>query len=424
MAGSLVSTFRVMAFYPGRTMLCSVLVLISLYACGGKQSSESESNDHHVPAGNDSLRHFYTTDEFVMGADLSYANEILDHGGVYRDSGSVKDPYLIFAEYGTNTVRLRLWNNPVITMQVYGPSGTQKYNDLPDVARSAEAVKGLRMAVALDFHYSDYWADAGWQEIPEAWKAIRELSVLQDSVYTFTKRTLVYLNERGLMPELVQIGNEINCGMLYSNAPAGFPALNACNGNWKNLGSVINKAVQAVREVSKSSDVQARIILHIAQPENVEWWFDNIIASGGVTDFDIVGFSYYGLWSSVPLTQISTQVTRFQIRYGKDIMVMETAYPWTLENADSYANIFGPSSVEQGYPATPEGQKNYMIDLTQEVITGGGKGLFYWEPDWITSGLKDKWGTGSSWENNAFFDFNGNALPVFTFMTYKYEFGN
>ena len=105
-------------------------------------------------------------------------------------------------------------------------------------------------------------------------------------------------------------------------------------------------------------------------------------------------------------------------------MIMETAYPWTMENADSYANIFGTSSLVQGYPATPEGQKDYLIELTQKVIAGGGKGIFYWEPAWITSQLKDKWGTGSSWENNAFFDFNGNALPAFDFMTYKYDFGN
>jgi arabinogalactan endo-1,4-beta-galactosidase len=418
------STFKVTALNHGRVIPFFFIALITLYACDSKKINEAGNNDNHGPAENDSLHHYYTVDEFVMGADLSYVNEVLDHGGVYRDSGSVTDPYQIFADYGTNVVRLRIWHNPEITMQVYGASGTELYNDLLDAAKSIAKVKALGMSAAVDFHYSDYWADAGWQEIPKAWKAIRDIGVLRDSVYQYTKKSLLYLNQNGLMPEMVQIGNEINCGMLYSNAPSGFPALNACNGNWKNLGSVINKAVQAVREVSESSDIKTRIILHIAQPENVEWWFDNITTAGGVTDFDIVGFSYYDLWSRVPLVDISTQVARFRVKFSRDVMIMETAYPWTMENADSYANIFGTSSLVQGYPATPEGQKDYLIELTQKVIAGGGTGIFYWEPAWITSQLKDKWGTGSSWENNAFFDFNGNALPAFDFMTYKYDFGN
>jgi arabinogalactan endo-1,4-beta-galactosidase len=403
----------------GRLVAFSFIALITLYACDGKKINEAANNGNHGSSENGSTRHFYDIDEFVMGADLSYVNEVLDHDGVYRDSGSVKDPYLIFAGYGSNAVRLRVWHHPEITLQVYGASGTQLYNDLGDAAKSIGKARALGMAVIIDFHYSDYWADAGWQEIPKAWKAVRNMGVLQDSVYQYTKKCLLFLNENGLMPEMVQIGNEINCGMLYSNAPSGFPALNACNGNWKNLGGVINRAVQAVREVSLSSDIKTRIILHIAQPENVEWWFNNITAAGGVTDFDIIGFSYYGLWSRVPLAEIGTQVARFRVKFGRDVMIMETAYPWTMENADNYANIFGPSSLVQGYPATPEGQKNYLIELTQQVITGGGKGIFYWEPAWITSNLKDKWGTGSSWENNAFFDFNGNALPAFEFMTYK-----
>jgi arabinogalactan endo-1,4-beta-galactosidase len=63
-----------------------------------------------------------------------------------------------------------------------------------------------------------------------------------------------------------------------------------------------------------------------------------------------------------------------------------------------------------------------MKDLTQEVIRGGGSGIMYWEPAWISSSLRDRWGTGSSWENNAFFDFSGNALPVFEYMTHRYTF--
>jgi len=118
-----------------------------------------------------------------MGADLSYVNQILDHGGIYKDSGEIRDPYRIFRENGTNLVRLRLWHNPVWTKEVYGDQGTQLYNDLADVEKSIEAAKTQGMAVLLDFHYSDTWADPGKQIPPAAWKNIRDLDVLRDSVY-------------------------------------------------------------------------------------------------------------------------------------------------------------------------------------------------------------------------------------------------
>ena len=167
-----------------------------------------------------------------------------------------------------------------------------------------------------------------------------------------------------------------------------------------------------------------RIILHVAQPEHVGWWFDNVTTAGGVTDFDIIGFSYYSPWSSEPLAAISEHVAAWRRDFGRDVMLVETAYPWTLRNADSYGNIFGSSALEDGYPASVEGQRSYMIDLTQEVIDGGGTGVFYWEPAWITSSMKDLWGTGSSWENNTLFDFQGRAHGGFDFYTHAYDFGS
>jgi arabinogalactan endo-1,4-beta-galactosidase len=167
--------------------------------------------------------------DFYFGADLSYVNQILDHGGVYKDDGEIRSPYKIFGDNGANLIRLRLWHNPTWTKEVYGASGTQLYNNLADVEKSIRLAKEQGMSVLLDFHYSDTWADPGKQEIPKAWQQITELSVLKDSVYQYTFKTLAYLDDKGLMPELVQIGNETNCGMLYTNAAAGFPSCNVCN---------------------------------------------------------------------------------------------------------------------------------------------------------------------------------------------------
>jgi arabinogalactan endo-1,4-beta-galactosidase len=273
----------------------------------------------------------------------------------------------------------------------------------------------------LDFHFSDTWADPGKQYIPAAWKDIVDIDVLKDSVYNYTLKTLQYLQGKNLLPEFVQLGNETNCGMMYSDALPGFPSCNVCNGSWENMGAVLNAGVKAVRDVATTSTIKTKIILHVADPKNVEWWFDNIKSKGKITDFDVVGFSYYPLWhTTVPLDQISNRVLAFKSRYSKMVMILETAYPWTTAAADSYNNHFGNITPLSGFPYSQHGQYDLMVKLTQEVKDGGGDGIFYWEPAWISSPMKDLWGTGSSWENCAFFDFDGNRHKGFDFMKFEY----
>lgn len=359
--------------------------------------------------------------EFHFGADLSYVNQILDHGGSYRDEGEVRDPYRIFSDHGATLVRVRLWHSPDWTRTVYDPPSVQRYHDLSDVERTIANAKQYGMQVLLDFHYSDVWADPGHQEIPAAWKDITDIATLKDSVYQYTFKVLSALESKGLLPEFVQTGNEINCGMLFTDSPPQFPACDACNGAWDNLAEVINSAIAAVRDVSAASSAETRVILHVADPKNVEWWFDNI-TSHGVTDFDIIGFSYYPLWhTTVPLDQLGDQVRTFSQRYDKPVMVLETAYPWTTSGADGYNNIFGGQTPIEGYPFTQEGQLNMMKAITQEVKNGGGAGVIYWEPAWITSNMRDLWGTGSAWENCTFFDFDGNAISSIDYMKADYE---
>lgn len=357
--------------------------------------------------------------DFLFGADLSYVNQVLDFGGTFKVSGAVTNPYKIFKDNGTNMVRLRLWHNPVWTKEVYGEDGTQLYSDIMDVANAIEAARQQQLKVLLDFHFSDTWADPGNQKIPAAWQDIRNITVLRDSVYNYTSKTLNYLKTRSLLPEYIQLGNETNCGMLYTNAPAGFPACNGCNGQWTNLRTVIKAGIQAIKDVAPDS----KIILHVADPVNVDWWFTNVMNGVEVNNFDIIGFSYYPLWhTGVPLLQISNNIAAFKSKFGKDIMILETAYPWTTAGNDSYTNLFGGQTALSGYPYTNAGQLALMKALTQEVIDGGGIGLIYWEPAWITSDMKDLWGTGSAWENNTFFDYSGELNSGIQFMTHTYKF--
>jgi arabinogalactan endo-1,4-beta-galactosidase len=386
-----------------KMMMSGLLFTLLLFVSGCKDST------HTDPTPVETKLTYY-------GADLSYANQILDHGGVFKDGGEARTPYKIFKDHGTNLVRLRLWHNPAWTKELYGASGTQLYNDLYDVEKSIKLSKEQGLQVLLDFHYSDSWADPARQDVPAAWADITDIAVLKDSVYNYTFKVLSYLNGKGLMPELVQVGNETNCGMMFTNAKAEFPTCNVCNGQWSQMGGVINKAIDAIKNVSAVSSIKTKIILHVADPKNVTWWFDNITTKGGVSNFDIVGFSYYPIWhTTVAINDISTNVSAFKSKYNKDVMIMETAFPWTPDGDDSYNNQFGGTTPFPSYPFTQQGQLDLMKKLVQEMKDGGGIGVIVWEPDWITSTMKDSWGTGSSFENCAFFDFEGNTVKGIDF---------
>jgi arabinogalactan endo-1,4-beta-galactosidase len=133
---------------------------------------------------------------FLFGADLSYVNQILEKGGVYRRNGNTEDPYQIFAAAGANLSRFRLWHNPTWTKTVYGEAGERLYSDLTDVEQSIKYARQNGMRILLDLHYSDTWADPGHQPIPAAWMGITSISVLKDSVYSAMKQIAACCTQR------------------------------------------------------------------------------------------------------------------------------------------------------------------------------------------------------------------------------------
>lgn len=386
-------------------MLTWLLLLLSFSSC----KKGDNSTPQPPPVINTKV--FYQWDKFAMGADLSYVNEVQDYGGVYKDSGAVKDPFAIFKAHGANVVRVRLWNNPQWTAAL---NNGHLYSDLYDAEKTIQRAKSAGMAVNLDLHYSDIWADAGNQKIPAAWQGL-DLSILQDSVYQYTLGVLNYLSSKNLTPEMIQIGNETNQGMLCD-------AGKVVNNNFTSFATLLNSGIKAVRDFSKTSAIKPQIILHVAKLTDADY-FANGVISAGVTDFDILGISHYYVYSTLlAMSDVGNTIKALKTKYNKKMMIVETAYPWTSQNADSYNNIISGTTGFNGYGVSQDDQYKYMKDLTQEVISAGGSGVMYWEPAWITSKLNEGYSTGSSWENNAFFDFSGNTLPAIDFMTYAYKF--
>lgn len=256
------------------------------------------------------------------------------------------------------------------------------------------------MIVLLDFHYSDTWADPGNQEIPAAWlPQINNTNALGQLLYDYTYDTLNELNSEGLLPDIVQIGNETNGNILTQGNP--FPL------DWSRNAMLLNKGIEAVRDLSTALNTDIEVMLHIAQPENGLWWFEQA-AQNGVTDFDWIGLSYYPQYSDFTLDNIENPLTELINTYDKKLMIVETAYPFTLNNADSAGNNLNAGSILPNFPATQQGQLDFLITLTEKIKSAGGSGVVYWEPAWVSTGCSTLWATGSHWDNATLFDNNGN----------------
>ena len=319
---------------------------------------------------------------FMRGADLSFIPEIESYPVEFTDtSGNVKDVVTILKEAGCNTVRVRLWHTP-----------STEHSGFAEMAAFCERIKAAGMMVYLTMHYSDTWADPGQQTLPAAWKGLN-MTQLKDSVYQYT-----YMVMSEIKPEFVSLGNEINDGMLWEAGRMG-------NGN--NLYQLLDQASHATRKASPKS----WIIIHYAGLDGVNAFFSQMKSHD--IDFDVIGISYYPYWHGKNLSTVSTTLNGLARDFDKPVLIAETAYPFTLDWADMTHNIIGlESQLIPSYPATPQGQLDFMAALREMVSTlDKGAGFCYWGGDFVAFKGPDSQ-EGSSWENQALFDFDFHALPA------------
>jgi arabinogalactan endo-1,4-beta-galactosidase len=331
----------------------------------------------------------------VMGADISSLAKSEALGGVYRDENGVEgDALEILSAHGMNYARLRVWAN--------SPDGYHGKAQLLEMAQRLKA-KGIQLLV--NFHYSDSWADPGKQNKPAAWKEL-DFEALKQAVYDHTYAVCSSLKAQGSPPDMVQVGNEINNGMLWADG--------SNEAGWENLAALLKEGVRAVKDCSEST----RVMLHIAEGGDnavFRWWFDAITRHE--VPYDVIGVSYYPYWHG-NLADLQNNLNDIALRYGKDIIVVETAYPFTRENNDHLGNII-TSQLTPYYTASPEGQHKMLADiltLLRTVPGGRGLGFFWWDATW-TAVPGNGWdpaveSSGNAWENQALFDFESRPLPA------------
>ncbi|HMO33629.1 MAG TPA: glycosyl hydrolase 53 family protein [Lacibacter sp.] len=319
---------------------------------------------------------------FIAAVDISSYPEISKANPLFYDvNGNPKDFLQLLKENGVNTIRLRLWVHPV-----NGHSG------LDEVRQFATGLKEKGFKIWLTLHYSDTWADPGSQELPAAWKGL-DFPALKDSVYAYTKKIM-----QEIRPELIQIGNEINSGMLH---PHGNITTNP--GNFIQL---VRAGCSAVRETK----ADCKIILHVAGFQGANWFFNQV----STVDYDIIGISYYPIWHGKSVPDLAAKLQELSTTYKKKILIAETAYPFTLGWNDWTNNIVGQTDqlILPDYPATPDGQQKFIHQIKKTIRdTKNGIGFCYWGAELI-AWKGNQSSTGSPWENQALFDFNNKALPV------------
>jgi len=343
---------------------------------------------------------------FYFGNDLSYVNQMEDCGAVFRENQITKDVYQIFADHGTNLIRMRLWVDPVWQNSLEQPVGVKpQYSDFEDVCETIHRSKQAGMQVMLDMHLSDFWADPGRQVIPARWVDVAyDTAALADSVYNYVFRILTWLDRDTLMPEIVQVGNETNSGiLLHATLNPDYSPGETVSNSWERHAHLYNAAIRAIRDASEATLIKPKVSLHYAGLNSISWWYNNII-DNGVTDFDIIGFSYYYAWHGRSIAELGNTIRSLRSSFPDyEVMVLETGYLWTTQNFDGYANIV--TTPDPDYmPVCPEKQFEYMFDYTREVMLAGGIGVIFWEPAWVSTPCRTPWGQGSSHDHLVFFD--------------------
>ena len=328
------------------------------------------------------------------GADLSFLPEIEQAGTKFYDSTGEKPALNIFKEYGCNLVRVRLWYQPV-----------NEHSGLQEVLAFCKRLHDAGLQIFLDFHYSDTWADPSHQDIPAAWAGL-SMDALKDSVKTYTQRVISLLKAQNTLPAIVQVGNEINVGMLW---PAG-KVSTFTDPNWPNFITLIKSGIEGIKAVDAGNNIL--IMLHYAGLDGAADFFAKMNLQS--VQYDVAGVSYYPLWHGKDMNVVQQQLNSIAGAVNKKVFIAETAYPFTLQWNDYTDNSVGDASqVIPAYPATPIGQLAFLQQLktiVAAVPNKAGIGVCYWAPDWVA--FKGPTATnGSNAENLALFDFANKALP-------------
>ncbi|MCD7764165.1 MAG: glycosyl hydrolase 53 family protein [Lachnospiraceae bacterium] len=393
--------------------------------------------------------HIDLPEDFMEGVDISSYASLIDSGVTFYDfDGNELDEadfFELLADCGVNYVRIRVWNDPYDSEgNSYGGGNC----DVDQAIRIGQWATEAGLKVAIDFHYSDFWADPGKQFAPKAWEDMT-LEEKIEALNTWTKEALTEILEAGVDVGMVQVGNETTTGM-------------AGETDWSNMCKLFSAGSAAVREVAAEFDTDILVALHFTNPESGKYTtFAKILAQNEV-DYDVFASSFYPYWHGT-LENLTETLSTIAETYDKYVIVAETSWAYTLEDGDGSGNTVAEGSNDTAYGEltyydfSVQGQADEVAAVISAVADAtNGIGVFYWEPAWIPVQVYDAnaddagtvlaenqeiWETyGSGWassyaaeydpddagvyyggsavDNQALFDFEGHPLESLKIFSY------
>ena len=383
-------------------------------------------------------------EDFIRGVDISSVLAEEESGVVYYNGdGHEEDLFELLAEHGVNYIRVRVWNDP------YDADGNSYGGGTNDTAHAAEIGRraaNYGMKLCVDFHYSDFWADPSKQMCPKAWEGM-EIEEKAAALGSFTKDSLTQIIDAGANVGMVQSGNEINNGI-------------AGEKEWSRKRKLLSAGAAAVRETAAQTGSDILVAVHftdINDKAGIMNMAEKLELEGKEIDYDVFAVSYYPFWHGT-MENLTAVLKEIASTYGKKVMVAENSYPYTTGDGDGSGNSIGESNVLPEYPATVQGQANEIRDVCAAVAAVGepALGYFYWEPAWIPVGVWEEgaddadqvyaanqkiweehgsgWASsyagsydpddagryygGSSWDNQALFDYSGHMLESLNVFKY------
>ncbi len=360
-----------------------------------------------------------TPASFIFGADVSTVLSEENSGVVYKNAaGEETDLFQLLKDAGWDTIRVRVWNDPFDENGMGYGGGNCDVNNAVEIAKRCQQA-GLSLVV--DFHYSDFWADPSKQMCPKAWLGMT-LEQKCDALYGFTVSTLTRIKETDVQVTMVQVGNEINGGIA---------------GEWSTNGrnQLMNAGSAAVRAVLPD----ALVAVHFTNVNqfDAKKYIREVCEGDDVVDFDVMAYSYYSYWHG-DVDTLKELIKDVRENFGKDVIIAETAYPFTIENLDMHPNSVPNEWCDMKQTIDRDGQTADFKATVKAAVEAGALGVFYWEPAWIKvpgdtweeqrvlweqygsgwassyAGGYDpqdagEWYGGCAWENQALFDMDGTA---------------
>lgn len=315
---------------------------------------------------------------FNAGVDVSALPVLEGAGTTYSAYGEPGDPIQILRNEGVDWFRLRLFVDPANDPDPF------VVNDLSYTIALAQRVKAAGGKLLLDLHYSDTWADPGKQFKPAGWEVLN-FNGLSQQLYLYSKQTIESFAAAGVLPEQVQVGNEVGNGLLWDDGRL-FNG-GRTDAEFDRLATLLQAGIDGVRDGAGSGPAPEIIVHHAsgAQGAVTRFFFDELQERN--VDFDAIGYSYYPRFhfdestGDGVLADLTSNLNDTANRYGKPIYLVETAFPYTGAQ-------FEP---DYEFPVSVIGQSDFIeavANAVDSVPNNLGGGVYWWYPEAVrTTGL-------------------------------------